>query len=80
MIEWLTLDAPEPHSAEPLWNSGHCVDLVNCAPTNRDVRRSRMRRTPIRQGCSPNLLASAFDRAGPSLRTPTSLSAQRFLG
>lgn len=64
MVEWLPSYAPELNPAEQLWNNGKRVDLANVAPADRDDLRGRVRRSLIRQRCSPNLLASAFDHAG----------------
>jgi transposase len=64
MVEWLPSYAPELNPAEQLWNNGKRVDLANLAPTDRDDLRGHVRRSLIRQRCSPNLLASAFDHAG----------------
>lgn len=64
MVEWLPSYAPELNPAEQLWNNGKRVDLANSAPADRDDLRGRVRRSLIRQRCSPNLLASAFDHAG----------------
>ena len=64
MVEWLPSYAPELNPAEQLWNHGKRVDLANLAPTDRDDLRGRVRRSLIRQRCSPNRLASAFDHAG----------------
>ncbi len=63
MIEWLPPYAPELNPAEQLWNNGKRVDLANFVPADRDDLRGRVRRSLIRQRCSPNLLASAFDHA-----------------
>lgn len=62
--EWLPSYAPELNPAEQLWNNGKRTDLANLAPTDRDDLRHHVRRSLIRQRCSPNLLASAFDHAG----------------
>jgi transposase len=64
MIEWLPSYAPELNPAEQLWNNGKRVDLANLAPTDRDDLRGHVRRSLVRQRCSPNLLASAFEHAG----------------
>lgn len=64
MVEWLPSYAPELNPAEQLWNHGKRVDLANLAPTDREDLRGHVRRSLIRQRCSPNLLASAFDHAG----------------
>jgi transposase len=64
MVEWLPSYAPELNPAEQLWNNGKRGDLANLAPTDRDDLRGHVRRSLIRQRCSPNLLASAFDHAG----------------
>lgn len=63
MVEWLPSYAPELNPAEQLWNNGKRVDLANVAPADRNDLRGRVRRSLIRQRCSPNLLASAFDHA-----------------
>lgn len=62
--EWLPSYAPDLNPAEQLWNNGKRVDLANLAPTDRDDLRGHVRRSLIRQRCSPDLLASAFDHAG----------------
>jgi transposase len=64
MVEWLPPYAPDLNPAEQLWNNGKRVDLANLAPADRDDLRGHVRRSLIRQRCSPNLLASAFDHAG----------------
>ena len=64
LVEWLPSYAPELNPAEQLWNYGKRVDLANLAPTDRDDLRDHVRRSLIRQRCSPNRLASAFDHAG----------------
>jgi putative transposase len=64
MVEWLPSYAPELNPAEQLWNNSKRVDLANVAPADRDDLRGRVRRSLIRQRCSANLLASAFDHAG----------------
>lgn len=63
MVEWLPPYAPELNPAEQLWNNGKRVDLANVAPADRDDLRGRVRRSLIRQRCSPGLLAAAFDHA-----------------
>jgi transposase len=63
-VEWLPPYAPDLNPAEQLWNNGKRVDLANLAPADRDDLRGHVRRSLIRQRCSPNLLASAFDHAG----------------
>jgi transposase len=63
-VEWLPSYAPDLNPAEQLWNNGKRVDLANLAPADRQDLRSRVRRSLIRQRCSPNRLASAFDHAG----------------
>lgn len=63
-VEWLPPYAPDLNPAEQLWNTGKRTDLANLAPTDRDDLRGHVRRSLIRQRCSPNLLASAFDHAG----------------
>lgn len=63
MVEWLPSYAPELNPAEQLWNNGKRTDLANLAPLDRDDLRGHVRRSLIRQRCSPNLLASAFDHA-----------------
>lgn len=63
-VEWLPSYAPELNPAEQLWNHGKRVHLANLAPAGRDDLRGHVRRSLIRQRCSPNLLASAFDHAG----------------
>ncbi len=65
MIEWLPPYAPALNPAEQLWNHGKRVDVANYAPKSRDDLRGRVRRSLIRQRCSPNLLASAFTRNFP---------------
>lgn len=64
MIEWLPPYAPELNPPEQLWNHGKRVDLANLVPTDRDDLRGHVRRSLVRQRCSPNLLAAAFDHAG----------------
>lgn len=64
LVEWLPSYAPELNPAEQLWNNGKRVDLANLAPIDRADLHGRVRRSLIRQRCSPNLLASAFDHAG----------------
>lgn len=64
MAEWLPSYAPELNPAEQLWNNSKRSDLANFAPADRNELRGRVRRSLIRQRCSPNLLASAFDHAG----------------
>jgi transposase len=64
MVEWFPSYAPELNPAEQLWNNGKRVDLANLAPSDRDDLRAHVRRSLIRQRCSPNLLAAAFDHAG----------------
>jgi transposase len=64
MVEWLPPYAPDLNPAEQLWNNGKRTDLANLAPADRDDLRGHVRRSLIRQRCSPNLLASAFDHAG----------------
>lgn len=66
-VEWLPPYAPDLNPAEQLWNHGKRTDLANLAPADRDDLRGHVRRSLIRQRCSPNLLASAFDHAGLSL-------------
>ena len=63
-VEWLPPYAPDLNPAEQLWNNGKRRDLANLAPADRDDLRAHVRRSLIRQRCSPNLLASAFDHAG----------------
>jgi transposase len=63
MVEWLPSYAPELNPAEQLWNHGKRVDLANLAPADPGELRGHVRRSLIRQRCSPNLLASAFDHA-----------------
>lgn len=64
MVEWLPSYAPDLNPAEQLWNHGKRVDLASITPANSDDLRGRVRRSLIRQRCSPHLLASAFDHAG----------------
>lgn len=64
IVEWLPPYAPDLNPAEQLWNNGKRTDLANLAPTDRDDLRGHVRRSLIRQRCSPNLLAAAFDHAG----------------
>jgi transposase len=63
-VEWLPPYAPDLNPVEQLWNNGKRTDLANLAPADRDDLRGHVRRSLIRQRCSPNLLASAFDHAG----------------
>jgi transposase len=63
-VEWLPPYAPDLNPAEQLWNNGKRTDLANLAPTNRDDLRGHVHRSLIRQRCSPDLLAAAFDHAG----------------
>jgi transposase len=63
-VEWLPAYAPDLNPAEQLWNNGKRTDLANLAPADRDDLRGHVRRSLIRQRCSPNLLAAAFDHAG----------------
>lgn len=65
--EWLPPYAPDLNPAEQLWNNGKRTDLANLAPADRDDLRGHVRRSLIRQRCSPHLLASAFDHAGLTL-------------
>ncbi len=64
MAEWLPPYAPDLNPAEQLWNNSKRVDLANLAPASRDDLRGHVRRSLIRQRCSPSLLAAAFDHAG----------------
>ncbi|MCL4222464.1 MAG: transposase [Phycisphaerales bacterium] len=63
-VEWLPPYAPDLNPAEQLWNNGKRTDPANLSPADRDDLRGHVRRSLIRQRCSPNLLASAFDHAG----------------
>ncbi|MCC6426648.1 MAG: transposase [Phycisphaerales bacterium] len=67
MVEWLPPYAPDLNPAEQLWNNGKRTELANLAPADRGDLRGHVRRSLIRQRCSPRLLASAFDHAGLSL-------------
>lgn len=52
-VEWLPPYAPDLNPAEQLWNNGKRTDLANLAPTDRDDLRGHVRRSLIRQRCSP---------------------------